>query len=189
MKGLLATHHGSIAPLLRGWRGVGAFRIEPTGNPRISIIWGELPVLVGLLESWRLGVLEWGPVALVRPFDHETMLNGRDVYSIEQFLDHWLPKYRLPRRVRLRVRGHGLMIQATLRELALARLRGLGVEHSRRSTLVLSIEAVRDYSGLIRLFIGLAPKYWIISRRVRRVGNIQEALRILDAPQNPEAAG
>jgi hypothetical protein len=166
VKGLLVSHSegASITPVLRGLRGVGGFRVEPTGNPRVSVIWGDVPVLISLLESWRLGVLRWGPVGFIRPFDHETILNGKDVYSIEQFLDHWLPQYRLPRRVRLRVRGHGLRIQSTLRELALRRLNELNVLPSRRSTVVLSIEAVRDYSGVVRLFIGLAPKYWLLAR-------------------------
>jgi hypothetical protein len=148
-------------------RGVVGVRIEDTRHGGLVVIRGGESTLIGLLESWRIGVLPMYPILLARPFNHVVNLDGTYVYDIRSPILHYVPRLILGsggeprlRRVRVRVRGHGLGVGDTLREAVLQVLNQHSILPSRRSSIILSVEVIRLWSGGIRVYTALYPKHY-----------------------------
>ena len=173
MRGIILSLARDGKPRLRmALRGFSGLKIEDTRHGGLVIVRGSELDLISLLESWRIGVLSMYPVLLARPFDYEANLDGNYVYDIRQPINHFVPKLILDnhgrprvRRLRLRVRGHGLRLGDALKEAALAVLGQYSVLTSTDSNLILSIEALRMWTGSIRVFIGLFPKRYYVKYR------------------------
>ncbi|WP_054844658.1 hypothetical protein [Vulcanisaeta souniana] len=142
------------------------------------------PLIEGFLMSLRLALDRMDPITLARPFNivatlGEYKTSERTAYKPEDVIEDAIERLVLPikpRRVRARVRAHGLGNGGdAMRSLVRDALARHGVMHSGKASLVFNVEEV--WVDQVRLYIGLFPKwllvrykYIVVLRRLRSEG-------------------
>ena len=143
------------------------FKVEATGHRYMYVLKTDDPrIIEGYLASLRVGSIPIGPITLARPFNiryslGESKAGDRIVYNLDEAIRLGIQEVLRPRplSVRLRTRGHGLGVGDSIREEAMEVLRELGVRVSRKSELMLNIEALRTSAGGLRVYVGFFHRY------------------------------
>ncbi|BDR92232.1 hypothetical protein [Vulcanisaeta souniana] len=164
------------------------FIINATKHPGLFVLTPKpgvkpTPLIEGFLMSLRLALDRMDPITLARPFNivatlGEYKTSERTAYKPEDVIEDAIERLVLPikpRRVRARVRAHGLGNGDAMRSLVRDALARHGVMHSGKASLVFNVEEV--WVDQVRLYIGLFPKwllvrykYIVVLRRLRSEG-------------------
>ena len=158
------------------------FVVNPTRHPGIFIITPRpdykddpSPLIEAFLIMLRTGLIGMDPITLARPFNISATLGeyrtGSSIaYDPTRILDSIIPDL-IPnglRAIRIRARGNGIGIGDALRTEAIRIIESMGVRYSKRSSIVLNIEAI-NMNGVIRIYIGLFPKWLLVRYRTARL--------------------